>query len=82
MNLTETGAESHYANGEGLRKFFAKQNGGQGFLSDKYDETEVYVQTSDLQRTIDSARAQLDGLYAKPLAWPSVDSEFTLNSVP
>ena len=56
-NLTATGAESHYVNGMGLRTFFDKQNGGKGFLSANYDETEVYVQTSYKQRTIDSARA-------------------------
>ena len=81
-NLTETGAQSHYANGHGLRHFFDKQNEGYGFLSEKYDEKEIYIQTSYKQRTIDSARSQLDGLYGKPLAWPEVDSEFKLNVIP
>ena len=43
-NLTATGAESHYANGKGLRNFFERHNdGGEGFLSAEYNETEVYV---------------------------------------
>ena len=81
-NLTETGASSHYANGQGLRNFFDRQNGGAGFLSQEYDEKEIYVQTSYKQRTIDSARSQLDGLYGKPLAWPDIDPKFKLNIVP
>lgn len=73
-----TGAESHYANGQGLRDFFDKSG---HFLSDVYSEEEVYVQTSERDRTIDSARAQLEGLFDKPLAWPNVDSEFSLNTI-
>ena len=82
FNLTETGAQSHYASGKGIREFFDKQNGGAGFLSKDYDEKEIYIQTTYLDRTIDSARSQLDGLYGKPLAWPEVDPEFNLNIVP
>ena len=78
--LTQTGAQSHYANGKALREIFAKEDGG--FLSDSYDPAEVYVQTSFKQRTIDSALAQLDGLFAKPLAFPDIDPEFKLNVVP
>ena len=82
-NLTETGAQSHYASGKGIREFFDKQNGGAGFLSKDYDEKEIYIQTSYKQRTIDSARSQLEGLYGKPLSWPEVaHPEFNLNIIP
>ena len=43
MNLTATGAQSHYASGKGLRDFFDSQNGGAGFLSKDYDEKEIYI---------------------------------------
>lgn len=52
-NLTQTGAESHYVNGVGLRYFFDQNQ----LLSEQYDPEEVYVQTTYKQRTIDSARA-------------------------
>lgn len=40
------------------------------------------MQSTYKQRTIDSARAQLDGLYGKPLAWPEIDPQFDINIVP
>ena len=40
------------------------------------------MQTSHKQRTIDSALAQLDGLFAKPLAFPDIDPDYKLNVVP
>ena len=78
-NLTETGAQSHYANGQGIREFFDKHS---GFLSAEYNPEEVYVQTTYKQRTLDSALAQLEGLYGKPMSWPNVDSAYTLNTIP
>ena len=40
------------------------------------------MQTTYKQRTLDSARAQLEGLYGKPLLWPSVDPVYKLNVIP
>ena len=77
-NLTFTGADSHYVNGLGLRQFFDSHD---QFLSQWYDPEEVYVQTTYKQRTIDSARAQLDGLYKQPLSWPDAAEEYHLNTI-
>ena len=54
QELTKVGAQSHYRNGQGLRKFFDRYD---GFLSMEYDPAEIYVQTTNLQRTADSAKA-------------------------
>ena len=78
MNLTQTGADSHYANGKLMRQLFDEH---EGFLSSTYVAEEVYVQTTNEQRTVDSARAQLDALYGKPLAWPEIDPAFKLNQI-
>ena len=53
-NLTETGAQSHFANGKAVREFFDKHD---DFLSAEYNPEEVYVQTTYKQRTLDSALA-------------------------
>jgi len=52
------------------------------YLKFRYDENEVYTQTSYKQRTIDSAIAQLEGFYGKNMTWPNFDSSYSLNSVP
>ena len=75
-NCTMTGIQHHYRNGQRLRSFYGD------FVSAAYDDHQVYLQTTDVQRTIDSAWAQLDGLYTKPISWPSVDVEFWLNTIP
>lgn len=33
------------------------------FLSSEYDSKETYIQSTDRNRTIDSARSQVSGLY-------------------
>ncbi len=37
----------------------------QAFLSAKYNADEIYVQTTSKSRTIESANAQLDGLFSR-----------------
>lgn len=73
---TDTGVKHQYKNGRLMRYHL------QDFISDKYDPDEVYVQTSYKTRTIESARAQLDGLYGESLSWPKVNKEFELNTIP
>ena len=75
QNCTMTGVEHEHSNGEYMRKFLGD------FISETYSATEVYTQTSWKQRTIDSARAQLEGLYGDELEWPNVDDSFTLNTI-
>jgi hypothetical protein len=65
------GVQQQYKNGESLR---AKLN--------LTSPSEVYTQTTDAQRTLDSARSQLEGLFNKPLAWPKVVTPWVLNTVP
>ena len=74
-----TGAESHHATGSTLRKMINEKD--PGFLSEQYSSDEMYVQTTDHARTIDSATAQLEGIYSMPLLWPSPDDTFDLNTV-
>ena len=78
-NLTRTGAESHYATGETLRQVLDSLD--PGFLSQEYNPAEVYVQTTCHSRTIDSAVAQLEGLFSLPLQWPDWDNSFDLNTL-
>ena len=58
--LTRKGVFSQYANGLAIRELFDKHK---GFLKAEYDPDEIYVQTTWKERTIESAKAQLDGLY-------------------
>ena len=62
-----------------MRDFFEKSG---NLLSTEYNPDEVYVQTTDRDRTIDSALAQMEGLYGKSLLWPSVDPDFSINTIP
>eukprot|EP00354_Favella_ehrenbergii_P000621 CAMPEP_0170455698 /NCGR_PEP_ID=MMETSP0123-20130129/3571_1 /TAXON_ID=182087 /ORGANISM="Favella ehrenbergii, Strain Fehren 1" /LENGTH=95 /DNA_ID=CAMNT_0010718913 /DNA_START=221 /DNA_END=508 /DNA_ORIENTATION=+ len=74
-----TGAENHHANGVTIRKLIDETS--PGFLSKTYSSDEVYVQTTNHDRTIDSAIAQLEGLYSIPLMWPNADKTFDLNTI-
>ncbi len=51
-----------------------------GFLSDQYVEGEIYVVTTDYNRTFESARSQLYGLYplGKGEKMPEVDQSYHL----
>ena len=57
--MTHVGAASHYSIGKGLREEFNKYN-----LLDltKFNPDEIYVQTTDKERTQHSAIAQIQGL--------------------
>lgn len=54
----QLGKQQHYALGKWLRK---RYNGT--LISEKYLESEIYVQSSDLDRTLMSATANMAGLY-------------------
>lgn len=55
--LTPIGKRAHY----GLGKLFRQRY--QGFLSDKFRATDIYVRSTDVDRTLMSAEANLAGLY-------------------
>ena len=70
----------HYSMGkEYVRRHYMEEL---RFLSDKYDSSEVYVQTTDSSRTIYSALSQLDGIYGRPLAFPETDPLFVIDPTP
>jgi len=80
-DLTQAGVDMHNDLGKNYvrqRYLIDKQ-----FLSSEYDPNEVYVQTTDRQRTILSATSQLDGIYDRPTpADLQPDSLFVLDNVP
>ena len=58
--LTSVGMRQHFILGAELRKEYIEN---QEFLSSFYDPREIYVRSSDYNRTIMSALSQLSGLY-------------------
>lgn len=56
--LTNEGRQQHYALGQWLRQRY----GGE-LLPELYSENDIYVQASDVDRTLDSAYCNLAGLY-------------------
>lgn len=52
-----------------------------GFLSPHYEPDEVYVQTTCHARCVDSAIAQLEGMYGRPLQFPDADNSFELTTI-
>lgn len=51
------------------------------FLNSEYDQDEVYVQTTERSRTIDSATAQLQGIFNRNRTFPGLDPELKLDVV-
>ena len=76
--MTLVGAQNHYETGLTLRRVLDVLE--PDWLSEFYDPEEIYVQTTCHQRTIDSAVAQLEGLYSLPLQFPVWDNEFDLST--
>ncbi|KAM3928064.1 prostatic acid phosphatase [Leptodactylus fuscus] len=72
--LTEIGMEQQYELGKYLRTRYS------GFLNDTYSRNEVYVRSTDMDRTLMSAQANLAGLYPpvgrqiwnKNIAWKPI----------
>ena len=54
----------------------------QAFLSAKYNADEIYVQTTSKSRTIESANAQLDGLFSRELTFPFIDPIYYMDVIP
>ena len=61
--LTSVGKRMHYELGEWLRKRY------DGFLSSNYSEEEIYVRSTDVDRTLMSAMSNLAGLYPPSGYW-------------
>ena len=49
-----------------------------GFLPSEYSTDDVFTMTTNLNRTIQSAYAQLEGIYSRDLSYPDYDEYFTL----
>ena len=62
-----------------VRKLYIEQK---GFISSDYSADEIYTLTTDKQRTIDSATAQLDGLFNRQMTFPDLDPLFNLTVLP
>ena len=58
--LTSVGMRQHFLLGSQLRKEYIED---QQFLSFSYDSKEIYIRSTDYNRTIMSALSQLNGLY-------------------
>ncbi|XP_046976849.1 prostatic acid phosphatase-like [Vanessa cardui] len=55
--LTNTGKRQHYALGKWLRKRYSH------LISEKFDPSEIYIKSTDVDRTLMSAQANLAGMY-------------------
>jgi lysosomal acid phosphatase len=71
--LTDKGKERHYELGQWLRNRYS------GFLNEQYNTDEIYVRSTDVDRTLMSAESNLAGLYPpvnrhwnKALGWQPI----------
>ena len=73
MELTQLGAKMHYASGKYVReKYFADQPGvAEGFVSMK--DAGVYAQSTDINRTKESATSQLQGIFGTDMTFPALE---------
>lgn len=58
--LTSTGQRQHYYLGQQLRKEYIIE---QNFLNPSYNHSEMYVRSTDVNRTLNSAASQLYGMF-------------------
>jgi hypothetical protein len=58
--LTPVGMRQHFILGQALRKRYIQTL---SFLSPTYNHTQIYIRSSDVNRTLMSAQSQLLGLY-------------------
>ncbi|CAD8189018.1 unnamed protein product [Paramecium octaurelia] len=76
--LTATGMRQHYVLGQWLRKRYIED---QKFLSQNYNEAEIYIESTDVNRTIMSALSNLQGMYPMgtgPKVNPNLDHSYLL----
>ncbi|XP_063778436.1 prostatic acid phosphatase [Pseudophryne corroboree] len=73
--LTQLGMEQHYEFGKYLRKRYS------GFLNQTYSSNEVYVRSTDMDRTLMSAQANLAGLFP-PIGKQVWNANFTWQPIP
>eukprot|EP00357_Protocruzia_adherens_P033549 CAMPEP_0115010638 /NCGR_PEP_ID=MMETSP0216-20121206/23443_1 /TAXON_ID=223996 /ORGANISM="Protocruzia adherens, Strain Boccale" /LENGTH=339 /DNA_ID=CAMNT_0002378907 /DNA_START=990 /DNA_END=2009 /DNA_ORIENTATION=+ len=73
--LSPTGMRQHYLLGKELRRRYVDK---EGLLSASYVPTELYVRSSDYNRTIQSAQSQLMGLYP-PGSGPELESSYAMD---
>ena len=59
--LTDYGRKQHLEIGRNYRKRYSN------FLNLNYDKNEIYIRSSDVQRTIISTEKELEGLFNKPI---------------
>jgi hypothetical protein len=74
--LTPIGMRMHYLLGIRNRQVYGK------FLNDTYNPSEIYVMSTDVNRTIMSAYAQLQGLYSNQSAGPTIADDRKNVTVP
>ena len=73
MELTQLGVDQHYALGEYVRgKYFADDT---QLSSKTMKEALVYAQSTNKNRTLQSATSQLQGLFGTATTWPELDSD-------
>jgi hypothetical protein len=73
--LTSLGMRQHYLLGYKNRVFF------KDFLSSSYDQNEIYVVSTDVNRTLMSAQSHLQGLYP-PGTGPEINPSWSNKAVP
>lgn len=71
--LTKLGLDEQFQLGQFLRRHYVTE-GYRGFVSDSYDTAEIFVRSTDYNRTLMSAQANLAGFYYPPVPGTFPDS--------